>query len=150
MAAPRWAWLTRSDQGTSLPELIRVLNQKLSELGRYLATIGGVFHASGPSHSTGIVPDPGASAGSTKFLREDATWAVPGGGGAGEANTASNVNVGGAGVFKQKTGVNLEFRGVDNGSSKITATLDATNNRILIDAVPEEINFVLANQVFGG
>lgn len=30
--------------------------------------------ASGSSHSAGIVPDPGASAGATKFLREDATW----------------------------------------------------------------------------
>jgi hypothetical protein len=27
-----------------------------------------------------VVPDPGASAGSTRFLREDATWAVPAGG----------------------------------------------------------------------
>lgn len=38
--------------------------------------------ASGASHAAGFVPDPGASAGSTKFLREDATWAVPAGGGA--------------------------------------------------------------------
>lgn len=36
-----------------------------------------VFRASGPSHSAGIVPDPGASAGSLKFLREDATWSQP-------------------------------------------------------------------------
>jgi len=35
-----------------------------------------VFGASGPSHSTGAVPDPGGSAGTTRFLREDATWAV--------------------------------------------------------------------------
>jgi hypothetical protein len=40
-----------------------------------------VFIASGTSHAAGIVPDPGAAAGSTKFLREDATWAVPSGGG---------------------------------------------------------------------
>lgn len=33
-----------------------------------------VFGASGPSHSTGAVPDPGSSAGTTRFLREDATW----------------------------------------------------------------------------
>lgn len=39
-----------------------------------------VFHASGASHSAGIVPDPGSTAGTTKFLREDATWAVPSGG----------------------------------------------------------------------
>jgi len=36
-----------------------------------------VFVASGASHAPGAVPDPGASAGTTHFLREDATWAVP-------------------------------------------------------------------------
>lgn len=39
-----------------------------------------VFVASGASHAAGAVPDPGASAGSTKFLCENATWAVPAGG----------------------------------------------------------------------
>jgi hypothetical protein len=38
------------------------------------------FGASGASHSTGFVPDPGASAGTVKFLREDSTWATPAGG----------------------------------------------------------------------
>jgi hypothetical protein len=33
-----------------------------------------VFVGSGASHATGLVPDPGASAGTTKFLCEDATW----------------------------------------------------------------------------
>jgi Periplasmic copper-binding protein (NosD) len=33
-----------------------------------------VFGASGSSHAAGDVPDPGSSAGTTKFLREDATW----------------------------------------------------------------------------
>ncbi len=37
------------------------------------------FGASGASHSSGSVPDPGATAGTTRFLREDATWAVPSG-----------------------------------------------------------------------
>jgi hypothetical protein len=39
-----------------------------------------VMVASGSSHAVGAVPDPGATAGTTKFLREDATWAVPAGG----------------------------------------------------------------------
>lgn len=33
-----------------------------------------IFVASGVSHSLGAVPDPGATAGTTRFLREDATW----------------------------------------------------------------------------
>lgn len=40
-----------------------------------------VFVASGASHAAGIVPDPGSTAGTAKFLREDATWATPAGGG---------------------------------------------------------------------
>lgn len=39
-----------------------------------------VFVASGASHAAGAVPDPGATAGTTRFLREDATWATPAGG----------------------------------------------------------------------
>jgi hypothetical protein len=37
-----------------------------------------LFHASGAGHASGLVPDPGASSGSTHYLREDATWAIPG------------------------------------------------------------------------
>lgn len=33
--------------------------------------------ASGPSHAAGSAPDPGSTAGSYRFLREDATWASP-------------------------------------------------------------------------
>ena len=36
-----------------------------------------VFVASGASHKIGLVPDPGASGGTAKFLREDATFALP-------------------------------------------------------------------------
>ncbi len=33
--------------------------------------------ASGAAHSAGIVPDPGATSGAARYLREDATWGVP-------------------------------------------------------------------------
>jgi hypothetical protein len=36
-----------------------------------------VFVASGASHAAGVVPDAGATAGTTRFLREDAVWVVP-------------------------------------------------------------------------
>lgn len=42
-----------------------------------------VFGASGSGHSSGLVPDPGATAGTSKYLREDGTWAEPAGGGGG-------------------------------------------------------------------
>ena len=40
-----------------------------------------VFQASGGGHSQGAVPDPGATAGTTRFLREDGTWTTPSDGG---------------------------------------------------------------------
>lgn len=39
-----------------------------------VCTTPPTFVASGASHAVGYVPDPGASAGTTHFLREDATW----------------------------------------------------------------------------
>jgi hypothetical protein len=40
-----------------------------------------LFGISGSGHGPGAVPDPGPTAGSTRFLREDGVWAVAGGGG---------------------------------------------------------------------
>ncbi len=52
---------------------------------------------------------------------------------AGEVNTASNVGTGGLGLFKQKSGVDLEFKNVSAGSSKITVTDDGINSKVDID-----------------
>jgi hypothetical protein len=35
------------------------------------------FGAAGPSHSKGLVPDPGPTSGLNRYLRDDATWALP-------------------------------------------------------------------------
>ena len=53
--------------------------------------------------------------------------------GAGEINTASNVGTAGVGVFKQKTGVDLEFKKINAGSAKITITDDVANDEVDID-----------------
>lgn len=86
---------------------------------------------------------PASGGGTINFLRADGSWAVPAGGGGGEANTASNVNAGGVGVFRQKTGVDLEFRGINAGSAKVTVSLDTPNNEIDIDIA--EANLTLGN-----
>jgi len=51
-----------------------------------------VMVASGGSHAPGLTPDTPSSSGTSKFLCENATWAVPGGGG-GSIPTGSNVVV---------------------------------------------------------
>lgn len=54
----------------------------------WIAIGGTAMVGSGTGHKGGLVPDPGATAGTTKFLREDGTWAVPAGGsGGGSAAT---------------------------------------------------------------
>lgn len=70
--------------------------------------------ASGGSHSAGIVPDPGASAGTVRFLREDATWATPAGGGTvtNSGNLVSNGIVLGTGTTGTQTAAGLSTDGV--------------------------------------
>lgn len=63
--------------------------------------------------------------------------------GAGENNTASNVGAGGVGVFKQKTGVDFEFKNINAGSNKITVTDDVANDEIDIDI--DESNIIHQN-----
>ena len=63
--------------------------------------------------------------------------------GGGEANTATNVGTAGVGLFKQKTGVNLELKKINAGSTKVTITDDTVNSEVDIDVV--EANLTLAN-----
>lgn len=64
-------------------------------------------------------------------------------GGGGEANTGSNVGIAGVGVFDGKVGIDLQFKNVAPGSSKVSITDDAGNNEIDIDVV--EANLTLDN-----
>jgi hypothetical protein len=68
------------------------------------------------------------------------SWVVAG---SGETNTASNVGTGGVGVFKQKTGVDLEFKKINAASSKITIVDDVGNDEVDVDVV--EANLTLDN-----
>jgi hypothetical protein len=63
------------------------------------------------------------------------TWKRVDGTGTGETNTASNVGTAGVGVYKQKTGVDLEFKNINAGSAKVTITDDIGDDEVDIDVV---------------
>lgn len=56
----------RTSAGTGAPEDLT---------GAQATALLDAFVASGASHKKGLVPAPGSTAGTTRFLREDATWA---------------------------------------------------------------------------
>ncbi len=66
--------------------------------GKFIGTVQAsslpLFGASGAAHAAGAVPDPGTTTGTTRFLREDGTWAPVGATAGGNAAVASS---GGAG-----------------------------------------------------
>jgi lysophospholipase L1-like esterase len=90
--------------------------------GVFVAVTGGsasVFGASGSGHSAGLVPDPGATAGTTRYLREDGSFAVPAGGGGSSYTPPS-----GTGFQHITSGVqDGAARAVNLNSADVTGTL---------------------------
>lgn len=71
----------------------------------------------------------------TTVLYGNGVWATPPGASGGEANTGSNIGTAGVGVFKTKTGVDLQFKKINAGSAKVTVTDDVANNEVDVDVV---------------
>jgi hypothetical protein len=89
------------------------------------------FVASGASHAKGLVPDPGSTAGTTKYLREDGTWVAPPGSITAASNVGSGVGVwfdiNGGNTFRFKSLTTPTDGGItitDNGNTGI----DLKNN----------------------
>lgn len=88
----------------------------------------------------------GAACGTGEILKWDGShWVCGVDGGGGEANTASNLSgtAGAVGLFKQKTGVNFEFKTLNAGSNKVSITDDTGNNEVDVDV--NEANLTLGN-----
>jgi len=83
-----------------------------------------VMVASGASHAPGAVPDPGASAGTTRFLREDGTWSAPAGGGTvtNSGNLLSNSIVLGTGTTGTQVAAGLTTDGVSKVNLGVAGT----------------------------
>jgi hypothetical protein len=64
------------------------------------------------------------------------------GGGSGEINLAANIGISGVGVYVSKTGVTLNFKKVNAGSTKLSVTDDVANNEIDLDVVPANISIL--------
>jgi hypothetical protein len=91
---------------------------------------------SGVTHAAGLVPDPGAVAGSTKFLREDATWAAPPTGTPGGADTQVQVNT--AGAFGGDSAFTY------NASTDTLSIVGAADGvRLLLQAAPGQTTNIL-------
>ena len=80
-----------------------------------------LFGPSGTAHAPGIVPDPGATAGSTRFLREDGTWVAPSGG-SGSGGVQIGGDIGGTNASPVVTGI----------QGKAVAATAPTNAQVLI------------------
>jgi hypothetical protein len=108
-----------------------------------------VMGASGTNHAAGDAPDPGSSAGTTRFLREDATWAVPSGGGSLEVKQASgSPDYTGISVLvmDQATGLAIE-----SGSSGNPVTLEVLAATALQQgAVSTTTQTFAGNKTFNG
>ena len=75
-------------------------------------------------------------------------WITPAaGGGGGEANTASNVGTAGVGVYKQKTGVNIELKKINAASNKVSVVDNTGASQVDLDI--NEANLTLTKSQVG-
>ena len=84
----------------------------------------GVFGPSGTNHSTGGVPDPGVTAGTIRYLREDATWGMPAGG-SGTVTSVGLIDGSTAPIYGSggtvTTSGNLSLNMLNQGGNKVFA-----------------------------
>ena len=78
--------------------------------------------ASGQNHSSGLVPDPGSTAGTTRYLCENGTWSEPNGGGGG-TSTPTDVQINGTSITSNNV-ANVQTEGVYNAVTNKIATMN--------------------------
>ena len=97
-----------------------------------------VFGASGSGHSAGIVPDPGSTAGTARFLREDATWVAPPAGGT-PAGSTKQVQYNNSGAFGATAGFEYDSSTNVLSAQKVNLGPSATFDANPISGDPQHI-----------
>jgi hypothetical protein len=123
------SYLLRVNSSTNAVEFVSATGLALDGFGT--PSTGNDLNASTSRH--GLLPKLTGS--TTDYLLANGTWAAIPGSSGGEANTASNENTTGVGVFWQKDGVNLEFKGVHSTGGVITVTDTTGTHTINLDFV---------------
>lgn len=144
-------YFTYAPQTSNLTMIMRGANFNFSPTGLTLGTLNAttinattihgavsatsvpVFGASGSAHAPGAVPDPGATAGSTRYLREDGTWAVPAGGGSGTLSvtnlftgpTVTSHDSAATATFASSGAHDAELQGTNTGNARAAFTLSS-------------------------
>lgn len=98
------------------------------------------FVASGATHASGIVPDPGASSGITKFLREDATWQVPAGSSSGNTSLFAFEKRGTGGDFGYTVGTLAYEKIVFGGTGPTFVLTNAGTYQVIAKIAPLAAN----------
>lgn len=101
--------------------------------------------ASGASHSAGMVPDPGVTAGNTRYLREDATWVAPS---SGSSQTPWLTTIDAASNILKNVkyiGVGNDMSVNPNGGTNPVVVIGSTTTNIV-----GEVTLVANNTVSGG
>ena len=106
-----------------MPYVTYNANGHITATGTHTHTIPN-FVKSGSGASAGLVPSPGTTAGTTKFLREDGTWVVPT-----DTNThyTTHLYVGsGTAANAATTNGNTKLALYDDSTSRSTITIKGT------------------------
>lgn len=119
-------------------------------------TTYSVFGKSGPTASVGLVPAPSTTAGTTKYLREDGTWAVPPDTNTtytlssfGITATANELNHMSGVTSNVQTQINNLGKSVADGKTLLAASISDVwrSNPVASDATFEELNTALNSNV---
>jgi len=110
------------------------IDHAISDVSGLQSALDGKLDKSGGTMTGALIlaadPNQDMEAATKKYVDDN--------GGAGEANTASNLGSG-VGVYEEKSGVELRFNSLAAGSSKVSISEDDPNNEIDIDIVESDI-----------